>query len=62
METMIKKNKRSFNFKKDVLICPSCCKKLDEDEVTFCLSGIKCPRCQGIYEIAKWLDNDDTYI
>lgn len=63
METMtIKKNKRSFNYEKDILICPSCCKRISEDEIIFCDSGVQCPRCRGIYPIQEWLDNDDTDI
>ncbi len=58
----IVKNKRSFEYEKDNLICPSCGKKISEQEITFCMSGIKCPRCLGIYEMKEWLDNDDTDI
>lgn len=58
----IKKNKRSFDYEKDNLICPSCCKRVKEEEIIFCNSGIQCPRCRGIYPIKDWLDNDDTDI
>lgn len=54
------KNKRSFKYEKDILICPSCEKRINEDEITFCLSGIRCPRCLGIYPMKDWLYNDDT--
>lgn len=58
----ITKNKRSFNYEKDTLICPSCGKKITEDEIIFCNSGVQCPRCRGIYSIKDWLDNDDSDI
>lgn len=61
-QTSITKSKRSFKYEKDNLICPSCEKKVTEDEIIFCNSGIQCPRCRGIYPIKDWLDNDDTII
>ncbi len=60
--TQIKKNKRSFKYDKDNYICPSCCKRVKESELSVCDSGIQCPRCRGIYPVKDWLDNDDTDI
>lgn len=56
----IRKNKRSFAYKQDALICPSCGKKVTDDELIYVMSGLQCPRCLGIYDIKEWLDNDET--
>lgn len=58
----IQKNKRSFDYPKETLICPSCSKRLDKGEEVICLSGVRCPRCLGVYTIEQWFDNDDTCI